>query len=239
MGCREVNNPAASTQTMILAQEKEKGKALEICALIFGVISLCGCCYGLFGEQAGGADKESDTSEELGVNKDSHKNPSLEAEMVGKVVIDGKEIRLPCKFSDIGDEFEYSELNGDVLNSGLGAYDSGVFHLASHGRETGIRLFVGNFKETVIEDINDADVLGVSANYYKDINVEVKFFNNISFNMSQADLENALNDINYDKEQNDSYDYYRFTAGKNNEIHFSILVADGKVLEIMVDYLGE
>lgn len=28
---------------------KKESKALEICALVFGIISLCGCCYGLFG----------------------------------------------------------------------------------------------------------------------------------------------------------------------------------------------
>lgn len=29
--------------------EQKESKALEICSLVFGIISLCGCCYGIFG----------------------------------------------------------------------------------------------------------------------------------------------------------------------------------------------
>ena len=36
-----------STQPPV--SEKKQSKALEICALVFGILSLCGCCYGLFG----------------------------------------------------------------------------------------------------------------------------------------------------------------------------------------------
>lgn len=28
--------------------EEKQSKALEICSLVFGIISLCGCCYGIF-----------------------------------------------------------------------------------------------------------------------------------------------------------------------------------------------
>lgn len=299
------------TQAMVPTQEKRGGKALEICALIFGILSLCGCCYGLFGitglvlsivaittgkksglsiaglilsilgictavlwilfwlspagremgqeflkgfqkgfEQGyygtynGGeiddTDKETNTVDEPEENGNSYKNPSLDAEVVGTVVINGKDITIPCKFSEIKDEFEYSELfNGDVLNSGLEAYDSELIYLSSDGKETGVKLSVGNYKDAALEDIKDGDVVEVAANYYTDSNVEVKYFKDISLNMSREDLENALYNINYDKEENDSYDYYRFTAGKNNEIHFAIFVEDGKIDQIIVDYLGE
>lgn len=29
-------------------EEEKQSRALEICSLVFGIISLCGCCYGLF-----------------------------------------------------------------------------------------------------------------------------------------------------------------------------------------------
>lgn len=29
-------------------EEQKQSRALEICSLVFGIISLCGCCYGLF-----------------------------------------------------------------------------------------------------------------------------------------------------------------------------------------------
>ncbi len=296
-------------QVLVPAQEKKGGQALEICALIFGILSLCGCCYGLFGitglvlsivaittgkksgvsivglvlsvlgicvalawivfcfspigqgfvegflegfeqgyhgtyngGETGGTDKEPDFGVAAGQEerKASHKNPSLEAEVVGTVVINGKDITIPCKFSEIRDKFEYSELfNGDVLNSGLEAYDSKLIYLSSDGKETGVKLSVCNYKDTALEDIKDADVIGIGVNYYRDTNMEVKYFKDISLNMSQEDLEDILNDINYDKKENASYDFYRFTAGENNEIHFAIYLTDGKVQQIIVDYLGE
>lgn len=31
------------------ATEQKDSKALEICSLVFGILSLCGCCWGIFG----------------------------------------------------------------------------------------------------------------------------------------------------------------------------------------------
>ena len=295
------------------APEKKQSKALEICALVFGILSLCGCCYGLFGmiglvlsivalvtgkksglsitglilsiigivgalawtifcfssagqewsstitksfmegfeegynstyengsteiESDETTDTENDETEEFEIN--ISENTSLKNETVGKVIIDGKEITIPCKFSEIKSEFEISDESKEALEGGLEAYDLEIVSLMSDGKSTGISVVISNNSDTDITDINDVYVTGISMDSYGEITSDVKFFNDIIVGMSKKDLETALNGLAYAEEAGDGYVYYSFCSGENSDFSVSICVIDDKVEEVMLSCYGE
>lgn len=294
------------TQTAVPAQEKKKGKALEICALIFGIISLCGCCYGLFGlvgfvlgivaivtgrksglsiaglvlsilgigtavmwsifnfSPAGeqwreelvksfqegfekgynstydeGIDSTDEEQEETDANVDSADSSGLSDQVLGTVMINGKEITIPCKVSEARYDFELSTYSENGLETGLEAYDSDIIHLLSDGSETGVRFMVSNPKDTAVADINDAYVVGVWMNDNGYANADAKFFKDITVGMGKEDLEKVLGDESYDKNEEEDYEYYTVKSGEYGEFNLSIYVREGKVSEVEIDYYGD
>lgn len=285
--------------------EKKQSKALEICALVFGILSLCGCCYGLFGliglvlsiialatgkksgfsitglvlsiigivgalvwtifclSPAGqewsstvaesfmegfeegynstyeGATTEAESTETTESETNVSENTSLKNETVGKVIIDGKEITIPCKFSEIKNEFEISDESEAELKEGLEAYNLEVISLSADGKSTGVNLVVSNDSDTEIADINDAYVTGVGMDTYGEVTKEAKFFNDITVGMSKKDLETSLKGIEYDADTGNGYIYYTFNLGEESDFSFSIYVIDDKVEEVMFNYYGD
>lgn len=287
--------------------EKKKGKALEICALIFGIISLCGCCYGVFGLvglvlsivalatgrksglsiaglvlsvlgivaalmwcvfsfspagqqwreeivkafregfEAGynstydydseNIDEVSEEQEETNINADSTESLVSSEQVMGIVVINGKEITIPCKVSEARCDFELSTYSEDDLEAGLEAYDSDIIHLLSDGSETGIRLMVTNPQNTDIADIDDAYVTGVWLNDYMNDDVDVKFYKNITVGMKEEDLINVISSENYEKDENS--DYYTIKSSEYEQFYMTIYVEDGEVSEVDIDYYGD
>ena len=300
----QTNNYSAETSV----PEKKQGKALEICALVFGILSLCGCCYGLFGmiglvlsiialatgrksglsiaglilsiigivgalawtifcfSSAGqewsstvaenfiegfeegynstyeGATTEAENSEMADTESDelnASANPSLKNETVGKVIIDGKEITFPCKFSEIENEFEISDESKKDIEGGLEAYDVETVTLASGGKTTGTSLVIWNYDDTDIADIGYAYVTGVNMDSYGETTPDVKFFNDITFGMSKEDLEKALDGMEYNKNTSSACICYSFYAGEESDYFFSIYVTEDKVNEVLSNYYGD
>lgn len=292
-----------STQPPV--SEKKQSKALEICALVFGILSLCGCCYGLFGliglvlsiialakgkksglsiaglilsiigivgalvwtifcfssagqewssniaesfmegfEEGYNATYDNSSTEvesdvDIETESNATENTSLKNEVVGKVTIDGKEITIPCKFSEMKSEFEFSEMSKEDLVGGLEAYDLKIISLASNGKSTGVSLVVSNNSDTDIADINDAYITGVSVDSFGEVPQEVKFFKDITVTMSKKDLETALKGIEYEEDASDDYSYYSFYLGENSDFSFSIYVTDDEVSDITYSYYGD
>ena len=294
------------TKAEVPVQGKKQSKALEICTLIFGIISLCGCCYGLFGliglvlgiialatgkksglsiaglvlsilgigtaiawivfsfssggqqwrdtfwknfqdgfekgynstYNGGEIDDEDEKADEPGVDVNSSEDSSLTSQVIGKVMIDGKEITIPCKFSEVRNEFEFSEDNEEDLNTELEAYDSRLIYLVSDGNQTGVILGVNNKRDTAIADINDAYVTGVWMNNYGVASTDTKFFKDITLGMKQEELENVLSDISYDKKEGENYNNYVIKSGEYDEFYLTVDVEDGQVSGVTVDYYG-
>lgn len=293
------------TRAEVPIREKKQNKALEICTLIFGIISLCGCCYGLFGlvglvlgiialatgkksglsiaglvlsvlgigtavawiafnfssagqqwrdvfwknfqdgfekgynstYNGGEINTEDEKADELGADVNSSEDSSLTSQVISKVTIDGKEITIPCKFSEVKNEFDFSKDNENDLNKELDIYDSRMIYLASDGNKTGVNLLVEN-KDTAIADINEAYVIGVNMDNYGDASIDTKFFKDITLGMKQEELERVLSDISYGKDQDENYDYYVIKSGEYDEFDLTVTVKDGQVLGVSVVYYG-
>ena len=289
---------AYGTQSYAPGQPEKNGEALEICALIFGIISLCGCCYGLFGvvglvlsivaiatgrksgfsiaglilsilgigiviiliifnfgsagKQWGhsfinsfqqgfeeGYDTEAGfTSEDQeGMDGDDSAGGSdLSGQVMGKVIIDGREVTIPCKLSELRSDFELSTYGETDLDKGLDADDTEIVHLLSDGNETGIRIMIRNPKNTAVADINDTYVVSVWMDDYAGADTQVKFFKDITVGLGQDELEKLLGDESYDKEEEDSWEYYKM---ESDNFILTVYVEEGIVSEIDVDYYGD
>lgn len=304
--------------TSMKVPEKKESKALEICALVFGIISLCGCCYGLFGmiglvlsiialatgkksgfsitglilsivgivgalawtifcfsatgeewrttmaenfmerfgqenngiyedvtteaeqdEVTTAEQDETADTESTEMEQNLSQNTSLKNELAGKVIIDGKEIRVPCKFSEIKGEFEISAESEEILKNGMKAYDFEIISLTSDGKSTGVSLVLSNYSDVDIEQADEAYVTGVNVDSYGEMPWQVKFFADIMVGMSEKDLEAAMNGMEYDKDLSDDYSYYSFCLGENSDYYFSIYGVGEKIEEIALSYYGD
>ncbi|MBQ9984645.1 MAG: DUF4190 domain-containing protein [Lachnospiraceae bacterium] len=157
----------------------------------------------------------------------------------GKVILEGNEITVPCKLSDVLKYYEVSSYNDDVMNNGLEAYATEIIYLAKNGVENGVYVAVTNNTEQPIKDVKEATVSSIDIDTYGERPIEsASVFKGISLGMSSTEVETALEGIQYNRNDMDGYVGYSITAGTENDYYFTIMLSDDKVYAISLYYYG-
>lgn len=299
------------------AVSEKQSQTLEICALVFGILSIIGCCYyGVFGLTGlvlsivafvtgkksglsiggficsligilltitllvytyfnigqltddsflkrfyGGYEKQDDTS--MVEDRCSEKTESIKSEKVqseetrevfaeqghdnvnsdqnelGIVRVNGKEIRIPCKYADIKDDFEISDYNKEDMEISLESYETLALYLATAGEENGVRLRLRNNTDKTLGNIGEADVIGIEVEEPFDVvTMEVSFVGNIMLGTDTETLEAQLAGMEYEVEEEDGYTLYYAEHSPNNSsiFYFDVITFENKVVMIDLDY---
>lgn len=309
--------PNYYTGAAVPVQGQGRSRALEICALVFGILGIVGCCcYGVFGLVglvlsiiALATGKKSGLSiaalvcslvgvlltvslivytysdagrearqefmqafneayeEQYGVTFDEAldgdgtetavdaENGSGETEEFSDgenssgdnipngmetVILDGKEIKLPCKFADIKEGLEISDYNKEDMEKPLEAYDSLTLYLAVSGEENGVRLRLWNNTDNTMNSLDQAQVNGIKADaYFEGNDADISFFQNITLGMDVKTLEEKLEGIEYEVDRDEDYTIYFIGYDLENDYEFSIMTDNERVVSIDLDYYGD
>lgn len=305
---------APTYQGMEQQREQKGGHALEITALVFGILGLVVCCcngfFGLVGlilsivalakgkksgktiaalicsiigfviglimlvtvvmdeevqkgfwegfeqgyESTSGQDIDlnfnDDSDSEVSGNLDfgDYTEPSVEThegtEVISdaeasKVILEGNEITVPCKLSDILKYYEVSSYNDDVMKNGLEAYATELIYLAKNGAENGVYVVVNNDSEQPVADVKEAVVSSIDIDVYGEQPIEsASVFKGISLGMTSKEVETALEGIQYERNDMDGYVGYSITTGSEDDYYCVIMLSGDEVYAISLYYYG-
>lgn len=154
-----------------------------------------------------------------------------------KVLIDGKEVTIPCKLSDILKDYEVSSYSEELINGGLEPNSMEVIYLAQNGVENGIYVMVDNNTDKSIADIKDAPVNSISIDDSGEAPIgSASIFNGVSLGMNASQVEDAIKDIKYNKSEMSGYVFYNVFAGDENSYSISIMLSEDRVINISIYY---
>lgn len=181
-----------------------------------------------------------DNSGEIDVSTDStvqeHEGTaSVSDEVAGKIVVDGAEIRIPCKLSDVLEVYEVSESSEADMEGGLSSYQSKLIYLTKNGEESGIFVSVENYTEQDLKDVKDGNIGIISIDNEPEKDVEM--LGGVKLGMSESQLEEFLDDMEYTKSEMDGVSFYSLYTGDDSNYCFSITVSEGEVITVALYYL--
>lgn len=182
-------------------------------------------------------EQSSDAEEYTEDSVDSHEGTgTISDKIAGKVVIDGKEIYIPCQLSELLEMYEVSDYSKEDLSGGLGSYESKSIYFAENGRENGVFVDVQNYTEEDLVDIKDADVGMIS--FDDDSGKQVEVFGGLTLGMSESQVEEKLSDYKYNKSEMSGYVFYNVFAGEDSDYSISLMLSEGTVINITLYYSG-
>lgn len=177
------------------------------------------------------SDDTSSSDDDSNSKVKQHEGAVLSSKEVGKITVDGVDYTIPCKLSEVLKSHKVNEYSQEELSDGLDSYDTKIIYLGEEG--LGKYVMVSNYTEKKIADINDAMVETISVD---DGGGTITIFNGITLGMTSAELESALQDIEYNKSEMSGYVFYNIYAGDNEEYSFSIMLLEDKIDNISVNY---
>lgn len=149
-----------------------------------------------------------------------------------KITIDGKEISIPCKLSDILAIYEVADFSDVDVNQPLESYESELISLQKDGKGSCLSVTVANYTDETIPSMKEGTIVSVMIDTLgENPEEQISVYNGISIGMSQKDLEAALKDITYNVNGTD-YTYYDMYMGVNEDYYLSIYVSNGVVEDI-------
>lgn len=182
--------------------------------------------------------KQTDDEKEYteGSVKSHERTGTVSDKVAGRVVIDGKEIFVPCKFSELLDVYEISDYSKEDVGGGLGSYESKTIFLAEHGEENGLCVDVQNYTEKDLKDIKDAPIGSISID--ENFGKQVEVFGGLALGMTEIQVEERLSVCKYNKSEMSGYTFYNAFAGEDSEYSVSLMLSDGVVTNITLYYSG-
>lgn len=300
---------------------KKESKALEICALVFGILGIVCCvCYGIFGlvglilsivclakgkksglsitglvcsivglllsilvivvalESDTYQDMIQDMKDEFGytmevteaeddidyddayVDVDDYvdvelddeedagdDNKSVSADIVvedyNQVVLYGKTITIPCKFSEIADIIQLDEYSQENFDKGIVADDCLYLDFADeNGEENCISITLTNPTDEYMKDLSDAMVTSIEIYVYEfsDVVGDISFADGLTYGSSQDAAKAFVEKYTDSNSMYSSGDTVRYSGYIGDYAIDAAYDKDvEKVTEISVSYYGE
>lgn len=183
----------------------------------------------------GSAGEESEEYMENSV--ESHEGTSyISDDVAGRVVIDGTEIFIPCKLSELMKLYEISEYSQEDMNGGLGSYESKSIYFSENGEENGIFVDVQNYTEEELTDIKNAQIGMIS--FDGDSGKQVEVIGGLALGMSETEMEEVLKDYEYNKSKMSGFVFYNVFAGEDSDYSVSVMMSEGVAINITLFYSG-
>lgn len=151
----------------------------------------------------------------------------------GKIVLDGNELTIPCKLSELLKYYSVNEFSQSDLSGGLDSFETKIVYLGDS--EFSMFATVSNYEDEKIDDVKDGLVESISVD---DGAGDITIFNNINHNMSQSELEEALKDVKYNKSEMSGYIFYNVFLGDEQDYSVSIMLSEDKIENITIAHFG-
>lgn len=176
-----------------------------------------------------------ETDEYMGDSVEAHEGiGSLSDKVAARLVIDGEEIKIPCKLSTILELYEVSEYSENDADGVLGSYESRTIFLAKNGEECGICVDVQNYTDDELADVKDGNVGMISLDSAPEKDVEV--FGGLKLGMTTSQVEEVLKELRYNKSEMSGYIFYNVYAGDDSDYSLSVMLSEGVVSNITLYY---
>ncbi len=184
------------------------------------------------------ADEQSNDEKEYTENsvKSYEGTVTISDKIAGKVVIDGKEIFVPCQLSELLAMYEVSDYSQEDMKGGLGSYESKTIFFAENGVENGLSADAQNYTETELAEIEDANIGSISID--ENFGKQVEVFGGLVLGMTEAEVEEWLSGCKYNKSEMSGYIFYNAYAGEDSKYSVSLMLSDGVVINITLYYSG-
>ncbi len=191
-------------------------------------------------ESATEGDVDVQSNDEKEYTEDSVKSHegvgTVSDKIAGKVVIDGKELFIPCQLSEVLEMYEVSEYSKEDVSGGLGSYESKTIFFAENGEENGLCVDVQNYTEEDLAEIEDAYIGSIS--FDNNFGKQVEVFGGLMLGMTEAQIEEQLSDCEYNKSEMSGYVFYNAYAGGDSKYSVSLMLSEGVVINITLYYSG-
>lgn len=159
---------------------------------------------------------------------------NVSSKVAAKVVIDDKTIVIPCKLSDVLELYSVSEVSEIDLDTIVESEESKILYLDAGEEESGIYVIAENNSKKAVKDAKKLTVTSISID--NNPSKEVLVLGELTLGMTSEELENAIDDLSYNKSEMNNFVFYTIYVGDNEDYFVTLMLTDDKISNISIYY---